>query len=103
MSPPIEFAHEKPPPAVEDDEGKRRSPFVKNDEDVLHRMADVFQFGFNGNRSRCTSVDSGSLARREGDNDDVGEEGPNSGTLKKRARQKGVNMFLGSKSETLKL
>ena len=76
MSPPIEFAHEKPPPAVEDDEGKRLSPFVKSDEDVLHRMADVFQFGYNGERSRCTSVDSGSLARREGDNDDVGEEGP---------------------------
>ena len=68
---------------------------------MLHQKADVFLFGFNGNRSRCTSVDSGSLARREGDNSDFGEEDPNSGTLKKLVRQEGVNMFLGSKSETL--
>ena len=87
------FAQEKPPPAVEDGKRKRPSPFVKNDEEVLHRKADVFQFGINGNRSRGTSVDSGSLARREGDNDDSVEEDPNSGTLKKRVRQEGLNMF----------
>ena len=103
MSPPIEFAHEKPPPAGEDDEGKRLSPFVKNDEDVLHRMADVFQFGYNDNRSRCTSVDSGSLARREGDNEDFGEEGPQQWHPEKTGKAGRGEYVLGSKSETLKL
>ena len=78
----VNAATHSTPLAVENEESRRQSRFGKNDEDILHRMADVFQFGFNGSRSRCTSVDSGDLARRKGDSEDFGESLPNSGTLK---------------------
>ena len=72
-------------------------------------MADVFQFGFNDSRSRCTSVDSGDLARRKGDSEDFGESLPNSGTRKttdKAGRGEyifGILKFFSFQFETLKL